>query len=279
MKFISTLLFSLLIFIQIIKSQSGLSAILYSPEIIEFNKPATFKLEIIKPQGLTSYAVFKQNLPAGFFMTSKVLNGANIQFDNNQLTITWLRLPVGEKLTVAWDVFVQEGLIGKFELNGSINYMTDNTQGIFELSKTYIEVVKNKYSVVSNDNQSKNVIPKINNYRNDINCERIIVFNENKKYYLVEIKLKSQKPHIFSITEKIPSGYQFKEFENRDVAINEQKRTIQFITGKIQAAKEFSLKYMLIPEVKTNINTPDIYGKLSFIEDNQIINLSVLNKK
>jgi hypothetical protein len=278
MKLYLTGLLSIFFLLGNIKAQSRFTVALNIPEVLESNTTVGVLMEIEKPADMTSYASFKQVVPPGFSLKAKEMNGANFLFENNELNITWLRLPTEEKISVSWEMTVKEGIIGIFEFGGTFNYLIDNSQGSLELEKNHLEVIKNRSSSNSDNNKTYNP-DYVNRLRSEVKCDRKIEFNEIKKYYTVEIILIVQNVRRYSIVEKIPEGYSFKELEHTGAELNVLGTTIQYFVSNIHPGKVFSIKYILIP-VETTLNiTPPVYGKLAFIAGDQIINLSILNKK
>jgi hypothetical protein len=259
-------------------AQNVLTVELQIPEEMHAGSTGTFNLEISKPVGMTSFASFSQVVPTGFSLKPRDLNGATFQFENNELIINWLRLPIGEKVNIAWDVTVNPDQSGKFLFGGTFNYFIDNSKGILQLTGTYLLVQKNNATTDNGDNTVNSSI-HFNRLRSDVSCERKMVFNEAKKQYNIELILNGQIGRKYSIVEKIPDGYTFKALDNAGAELHVVGTTVQYLTAYVQPSKAYTIKYMLIPSGTLLNSNPPVYGKLSFIEDQQIINLSIIDKK
>jgi hypothetical protein len=279
MKIPIPILIGFLFFFETLNSQNGITVKLNVPKEISSNNPATVDLEINKPEGMTSYAFFKQVVPAGFNVKPKIVNGVDFKFENNELVITWLRLPSTEKVTVVWELSVKEGTLGNYELSGTFDYIIDNSKGSIELEKYPIHAIPFINLSDTDINLNTDLSPKMNRLRDDVICERRIVFNEIKMYYVVEIIIKSQIGGKYSVVEKIPSGYAFKELEHPKAILKSQSDKAMYIIDHLQPNKEYNIKYLLIPHQDFTGKKPSVYGKLSFINVGEIINLSIVDLK
>ena len=277
MKIPIPILIGFLFFFETLNSQNGITVKLNVPKEISTNTPVTIDLEIKKPAGMTSYAFFKQVVLDGFNVTPKIVNGADFKFENNELIITWLRLPSTEIVTIVWELSVKEGIQGNYELSGTFDYIIDNSKGSIELEKYPIHATSFIDLSATDSNLNSELTPKMNRIRNDVICERRIVFDEGKRYYIVEIKIKSQIGGKYSVVEKIPSGYAFKEFEHLNAILKSQSDKAMFIIDNLQPNKEYTIKYLLIPYEDFAEKKPPVYGKLSFINVGEIINLSIVD--
>lgn len=254
-----------------IYAQNSLSADLFVPHQVHENQTFIEYLKINKPANLHSYAVFTQQIPAGFFIETKEISGTDISFQNQILTITWIRLPSGNSVNIPIKISNIKGLTGTFSLSGKLNYLIDNKKGELKLKKNYFSVVR------KNKSTSKNLNEYGTNYNTfqDIKCVRKIkLLNDNS--YLTVLKI-NELPSInnFILTEEVSQNFNISTVENFSASIIPNKRIIQFEIKNNKKNKDFIVKYRLIPAIKKQKQKPVVFGKLSFIYNDQIITVPV----
>ena len=270
---------ALLIFTQFnLNSQNSFSAKLNIPDESVQGETILFRLDIIKPQNVRGYTVFTQQFPQGFYVKAKELSGAEFTYENNLLTLTWLRISDNSKVSVIYEVSSMLGVTGKFSFSGNLTYLIGNKQGKFDLKNYVLNVLKEKRIIT--DNVVTNYDPVIKNTGNlykDVSCIRNQTFNKKKNVYEIEIKIKKKEAGSYNLVEKIPNGFNFTEHNSAGAKVFKSKDKIQFYWESIPESKEVIIKYKLKP-AKENISPPKLQGKLSFILNNQIINIPIIDK-
>lgn len=279
MKYLFVILIPLL-FSQFLSSQNSFSAKLKVPQEILQGEYTEISLDIYKPEGTRNYTVFTQELPAGFFVKVVDIQGASYTHENNILTLTWMRSPAKSKFTVKYKIASMVGITGEFNLSGKLTYMAGSSQGIFNLKTQSFKVVKDKTSVVNNNSNEENQysIKYINTKLKDVSCKRKITFHEKKAYYEVELFIKKKKSGSYTIVEKIPKNYKFSEIESQDAKIRQKSDLVQYMWVKIPKGDEIVIKYKLISSIENN-TFPLIRGKLSFLDNGQILNLTITDEE
>jgi len=100
-----------------------------------------FTIEItINKLDLQHFAEYKQVLPAGFVPKVKKSGGADYSFKNNTVKYTWLRLPPEQKVTVSYEVQINENIKGKYTLPGQFVYFYKNQRGNATINENMIQV-------------------------------------------------------------------------------------------------------------------------------------------
>jgi len=190
----SLLLLLIMPFYIIGKSQSGYSAQLNIPEDVVQGESCEFELEIYKPENVRGFTMFTQEFPDGFYVEEVENSGAEFLYENNKLTLTWLRIQPDEKITVLYEVSPMYGITGEFKFTGQLSYMVGNNQANFELKEYQLNVLKEKKVVqtkTDSDKQYTGIILNKKMYK-DISCVRKETFNEKKNEYTVEISIKKE---------------------------------------------------------------------------------------
>ena len=262
----------------ILNAQNSFSAKLNIPDETVQGESTLFRLDIIKPQDVRGYTVFTQQFPQGFYFKAKELSGAEFSYENNLLTLTWLRIPGNSKISVVYEVSSMVGVTGKFMFSGNLTYLIGNKQGKFDLKNYELNVLKEKRIIT--DNVITNYDPVIKNTGNlykDVSCIRNQTFNKKKNAYEIVLKIKKKNAGSYNLVEKIPSGFNFTEHNSAGAKVFKSKDKIQFYWKSIPESKEVLIKYWLKPsEGETSL--PKLQGKLSFILNNEIINILIIDE-
>ncbi|MCF6366639.1 MAG: hypothetical protein L3J35_10605 [Bacteroidales bacterium] len=273
---------SLIIFFlsNISDAQNSFSAKLIIPKEIQQGEYSDITLDIYKPEGTRNYTVFTQEIPDGFFVKIVDANGANHTLDDNLLTLTWVRCPADSKISVKYQISSMAGVTGNFNLSGKLAYMVGSKQGVFNLKTYVLNVVKEKTVVINNENNnySQNYSPLINTTLKGVSCKRAITYNKKTNVYEVGVYLKKNDAGSYSITEKIPKNFIFSELDSHNAKVRHSSDLIQFLWVNLPSAGNVKIKYRLTPK-ESNIEEPKIFGKLSFLKDGKILNLTITNNE
>ena len=267
-----------------LNAQNSFSAKLTIPQEALQGEFEQINLDIFKPEGTRNYTVFTQELPAGFFVKVIDIQGATHTFENNILTITWMRSPAGSKVSVKYQIASMVGVTGSFNLSGKLTYMAGSKQGVFNIKPTVFNVVKEKSIVAVNTVSINNVIntessyPLYNTKLEGVSCKRTVVFNQKKNIYEVEILLKNNINGPYSITERIPKDFKFSETDSQEAGLTLKPGLVQFFWDDIQTNKTIKIKYKLSPK-KNNIDLAKLSGKLSLLKNGQILNMQITNQE
>ncbi len=275
------LFFSILLFNQTLSSQNSFTAKLEVPKEMVQGEYSEISLKIYKPKGARNYTVFSQKLPVGFFVKMKEAVGATYSYENNVLTLTWLRCPAEDVFTVKYEIASMVGISGSFNLGGKLTYMAGAEQAIFNLKSKKFTLFKeiNKVNTINPvlKKTKNNFTPHISTKLKGVICKREVVFNKKKNYYEVELKLVSNKKGAYSIIEIIPKGFIFLEIDLHGAKIRKQSNLVQYMWKNTSFDEGIKIKYQLIPK-ENNKNKPSLSGKLSFLKDGKIYNMPILEE-
>ena len=275
---------SLLFFIKISYTQNSFSAKLTIPQEVLQGDYTDVILEIYKPEGTRNYTVFTQELPAGFFVKVIDAKGATHTFENNILTLTWMRCPADSKISIKYQIASMVGVTGKFNFSGKLTYMAGSKQGTFNLKQYTLNIVKEETLVLNNripdekTNEKAHSYKPVNTSLKDVSCKRTVVYNKKRNSYDIEITLKNDKFGSYSITEKIPKNFEFSELDSQESKVKYQSDLVQFLWINLPKDKDLKVKYKLTPK-ENNTQEPIIRGKLSFLKNRQIQNMSITNQE
>jgi len=271
-------LLTVMLWFHLLDSQNSFSAQLNIPEEVIQGESCEFELEIYKPENIRGYAVFSQKFPAGFYVKEIESSEAEFSYENNLLTITWLRIQTDPKVTVLYEVSPMYGITGDFKFSGNLTYMINGNQGIFDLKECTLKVISEKIKTVTNTSSEENsvVLLQKNNLPQDLSCKREQIFNSKKNEYVIEVTIKKEGGGSYNLVEQLPKGFSFFEFSNGGANVSRGKDKVSFLWKSIPDTKEIRVKYTLIPE-NSNIGDPKIYGKLSVLRNGELINVPVMN--
>lgn len=251
-------------------AQNSIKAHISVPQQIKEGQSFTEIITISKPADLRSYAVLTQQIPKGFFIDTKDISGATISFQNNILTITWMRLPAEKSIGIPVKLSYINGISGTFSLSGNLTYLVDNEKGEFILKKKYFTISSEKILI------SKSLNEYTHNYKtfSNIKCLRILTLHTDKSYSVELIVKNLPSADNFILTEEVSEGFEITDADN----ISSNKRIVQFKINNTKNKKNNILNYRLTPNNKNIKKQPVIFGKLSFIYQGQIINIPVKNQ-
>ncbi len=255
-------------------TQNSLNADLSIPKQISSGQVFTETLTIIKPAGLRSYTVFNQHIPKGLFIETKNIPGSTLSYQNNILTITWMRLPAEKTIHIPIKISCIKGLTGTFSLSGKLTYLIDNKKGEYKLGKSYFSITSENNPVSKNLSEYGKIYDTLGN----IKCMRGIK-KQTDNSYLIELKI--NKLPAFSnviLTEEISQNFNIQKIDDAGTELLPEKRMIQFIINKNTGNKGIVFKYRLIPKTENTKQKPIIFGKLSFLKNGQIITVPVENQ-
>jgi len=264
-----------------LNSQNSFTAKLEVPKEIIQGEYSEITLKIYKPKGARNYTVFSQKLPVGFFVKMKDAVGATYSYENNMLTLTWLRCPEENIFTVKYEIASMVGISGSFDLTGKLTYMAGAEQAVYKIKPQKFKLFKeiNKVNTINPvlSNSKNNFVPNTSAKLKGVICKREVVFNEKKNYYEVELKLVSNKKGAYSIIEVTPKGFDFLEIDLQGAKIRKQSNLVQYMWGNTSFDEGIKIKYQLTPK-DTNKNKPSFSGKLSFLQDGNIYNMPILEE-
>jgi len=276
MKYISLFL-TVFIFQGVSFAQSSFSAQLSLPENVVQGETCTFKLDIYKPENVIGYTVFTQQFPEGFYVKGIELNGAQFEYKDNELKITWLRIPANAKVTILYEVSPMFGITGIFNFTGELSYLIGSNQGVFKLKKYNLDVLKERKVVSDNQlNENDNTAGILTYSQNkDISCKRTQFFNDKKNEYIIELNVKKEIGGSCHIIEKIPKNFSFSEILSKEAEIIQYSDKVMFYWKSSPNSKDFVLKYKLTP-AEGQSEKPLLIGKLSVLIGGRLIEIPII---
>jgi len=255
-------------------AQNTLSATLSVPNQVTEGEDFSILLTIEKPENFRPYAVYTQKFPTGFFANTKSVSDADVSFQNQTLTITWMRLSPGNSLNIPLKTSYIKGLNGTFSFSGKLTYLIDNKKGEYRLKKQYVLIIPENTSTTSNlDEYGKNYKP----FRT-IKCLREVKLQKDRSYMVTISINKLENINNFILTEEVSQNFSISAADSPEIKILSKNRIIQFTKKNNSENKTLVFKYRLIPKKKNETRKPVIFGKLSFIDKDQIINIPVENQ-
>jgi hypothetical protein len=272
------------------------------PQSIGAGNEFLVELIIEKPE-IHCFAQYKQYFPKGFLVQEVNCIGGELSYENNELQITWLRLPKQSKLNIIFKVQTSSSFSGSFISGGTFTYIIGNKTGTIKLPNSVIAIKKPGDPVVYNEQNESNTEKKTDtkdlrhstteqrdtttqknsisnntsavnvDLKNSVSCVRLQP-TQNLQTGEITISLKIKKGTISSaarVTEILPAGYEAKESESLGAVFTFIDNNATFIWNKIPMMEEFIIKYTIVPLDKSNKIIPEISGQLLYVQGGKVI--------
>lgn len=260
-------------------SQNDVSVTTIMPEIINQGETFIINITFEKPKSLRNYASYTQEFPQGFKIVEKNSGEAEFSVKNNELTLTWLRLPADEHFFVSVEIQPDKKMTGKFVLNGKFTYLTKNMRGVITTKPVTLTINKPINSQNNIGNNDTKIVTNNNlnpvSVSTEFSCTREII-TDNYGNFNVNLIINNTDINEVKIFESIPQGYNFEVISNEKVQSSFAKEIAQFTVLNIPPKSIYTVKYKL-----TNLNDtkiPLISGQIIYKSDNKIVRKIISQK-
>ncbi|MCK5134304.1 MAG: hypothetical protein KAR19_00850 [Bacteroidales bacterium] len=210
----------------------------------------------INKGSLTDYSRFSQDLPPGLTAINVSSPNADFSFDNQRIRIIWLKLPEESKVTVAYNIMVNERLKGSFILGGVFAYVVEDERKFLNFEKS------SEITIIPNPSVDPALVVDIRGFKAATESAPAVAEQEvyamairqkpqllNSGGYLVRLLVKNPSESKYAkIEETIPSGYMFEEVDSHDGIVSFAASTVKFIWMKLPEEPEFEVVYRLVPK-------------------------------
>ena len=257
------------------------------PDVIEAGTEITVTVTINKGK-LTEFAQFRQDLPYGF--TAMADNSANAAFTfwDQQVRLTWLRLPDESEITFSYKIVANERLIGNIDLSGRFSYVNNNERKSIDLQTKLLAI-----------NPSPNVNPALmvnaRDFAKAVSIETAAsqtthaialrqqpLWVEEDKIFLITLLVNKEAVQKFAkIEETVPAGYTAASIDSKGGIFTFKDREAKFIWMDLPSDPYFTVTYKLIPEdgVVVDTKSMQLSGVFSYMINDRTFSSVIIERK
>ena len=218
------------------------------PDVVQPGTTITVTITINKGN-IEGFGRFTNTLPKGFTATS---SDPNFSFNDNTVTILWVKLPKSPTFTVSYDIIIPEKVKTSFPFNGKFGYVQNNEKRFADLSPKMIRVTSCGAAQGHDDKVRQT------NYE-AVTCYRTIGFIDDEATVSVRIN-KSDITAMCKIEEMIPEGYMFSSVDNAGSEYSAFENVARFMWTKSPSDQVFSVVYKVKAKPGYNIKNLNING-------------------
>lgn len=219
----------------------------------------------VQKEYVNGFAKYEQKLPLGFTALEDSGQNAEFHFDNQVLTLVWLRLPASGFFKTSFTIQVADTLKGLFKMSGKFSYLYKNNFAT-------ADVMGNKIKIITLNEYMAQV-------GQQVDLENLVFVPEAKVAPMVRIKrLKKDTANKLMVAIKINSSdtlntVHFAEhvsetcnievLDSANAQIVVKNNTLMADWAHLPAG-ESTLKYRLVPKTKNTVVLSDFRGALSY---------------
>ncbi|MBS3769154.1 MAG: hypothetical protein V5A59_05250 [Bacteroidales bacterium] len=255
-----------------------------APEEIEAGSEATIQIDL-KKSDVRSFARFQQKLPGGLEPEVVEDGNAEFRFEDQTVKFIWLKLPQQEEITLSYKLNANERLKGKFQLEGSFDYIVNNERKSLDAGTRTINIrpsssMDPEMLVDVSEFKPLAKAPAERDRAGRVQCIRQVPYQEEgSEAYRVNLLVnKEEKEKFAKIQEDIPEGYQAVEEEAQGAIFTFKDQTAKFLWMNLPSDRIFVVSYKLIPENDSG-DTPDIDGDFSYIENENTRKIDIVERQ
>jgi len=255
-----------------------------APEEIEAGSEATIQIDL-KKSDVRSFARFQQKLPGGLEPEVVEDGNAEFRFEDQTVKFIWLKLPQQEEITLSYKLNANERLKGKFQLEGSFDYIVNNERKSLDAGTRTINIrpsssMDPEMLVDVSEFKPLAKAPAERDRAGRVQCIRQVPYQEEgSEAYRVNLLVNKEKKEKFAkIQEDIPEGYQAVEEEAQGAIFTFKDQTAKFLWMNLPSNRIFVVSYKLIPENDAG-DLPDIDGDFSYIENENTRKIDIVERQ
>ena len=266
--------------------QNGVTLKVDMPGVIEAGTEITVNVSISKGK-LTGYAQYRQDLPLG--LTAMAINSAdaNFSFQDQQVRLTWFRVPDVDEIVFSYRIVAHERLTGKIDLNPRFSYIANNEKKSVEHQPLMLAI-----------NPSPNLNPAmrvdVHDFAKIAGIESLgarggrtvalrqrPAWMEEDKIFLVTLLINRDEVQKFAkIEETIPKGYIAASIDAKGGIFTYSNQMAKFIWMDLPAEPFFTVSYKLIPEdgVTPNPASMNLTGLFSYMINERTYSSEIIER-
>ncbi len=263
-------------------SGQDMSMQIITPQKTESGSTIEVEVEFHKNEA-EGFARFHQELPEGIKASPVYPLEANFTFQDNAISVIWLRLPDAEKFTLRYELHIDERLAGELELGGTLSYVHDNRRHSVSAEKSRVLIDPAPWvdkSEIVDVTESYKLSP---GYMAPADKTGSLAARQTPSYdgknYIVNILVypASSAGGFAKIEESLPYGFSAEEMESKGGLFSFGDRKVEFYWNTLPSENFFIVSYKLIPEEETEVS-PRISGYYTHMENGTPRTLEIAEK-
>ncbi len=252
-------------------SGQDISMQILAPEKTESGSTIEVLIEFYKSEE-EGFARFHQKLPEGVTATPVYPLEANFSFQNNTVSVIWLRLPDEKQFSLRYKLHIDERLKGELELGGTLSYIHENRRQSAIAPETLVSVTPAPWvdeKEIVDFSEAHLLAPSYRISEEDSHsiAVRQTPVPDGEDFIVNLLVYKAHPADGFArIEELVPEGYRAEEIESSGGLFSFSRKKVEIHWNTLPAEDFLTVSYRLIPEEEIT-GTPEISGYFSFMEE------------
>ncbi|MCK4662089.1 MAG: hypothetical protein KAT68_04445 [Bacteroidales bacterium] len=235
----------------------------------------------IKKGELENLARFQMDFPAGF--TPIPIRSANgdFRFENQVLSIQWMKLPFEEQFSISFNVKVAANVEGYFVLKARFNYIENNKMNKIQLYPHIITVIPLDISddeLIISKQENIDVTDIVSD---EISCIRQKPYLSVDNEIIVNLLVtKGNLSKFAKIEEQIPVGYKAVSIKSKNsiFVFNINSQIVKFMWMNLPPDPQYIVSYKLIPINEITDDAFIINGTFIYAENNTTKTIEIVER-
>ena len=255
-----------------------------SPAEITAGEPAVIEIKLSKGT-LSGFARLQQQFPDAINVKAIESAGADFSFSEGKLNIIWLNLPAQSELVLKYELIADQRVKGDFMLEGRFSYIRESEREEMDVDPINIHI--NPSGQVSED-----LIVDIQDYVGDfyivgdpgeklpVVCYREVPYiNPSSDGWIVNVLVsRGEVTKLARVEETIPVGYMAENIDGKNAIFSFKGGIAKYLWMTLPEDPYFIVSYKLKSESGSIDETPEIDGKFSFMLEDNVKNVSIIQK-
>ena len=226
------------------------------------------KLQIEIPFGLTARGVKK--------------SGASFTFSGQKVKFIWMTLPADQEFQVEYELEASNSAKGSKVVEGQFSYIKKNERIDYNLSPQVIRL--GAEDIVAENTTADTQTEALSFFndtetelQNDVVCTRILTPLGSGKYF-VEVSVDGMESNGFAIIrEEFSAGFEITEDTSGEAKVTLEENGVKYVWFERPSDPNHSVSYTLTATY--NSENPVIKGKLSYLANDQPIEISIVQQE
>ncbi len=255
-----------------------------APAEITAGEPAVIEIKLSKGT-LSGFARLQQPFPDAINVKAIESAGADFSFSEGKLNIIWLNLPGQSELVLKYELIADQRVKGDFLLEGRFSY-------IRESEREEMDVDPKTIHINPSDQVSEDMIVDIQDYVGDfyilgdsgeklpVVCYREAPYiSPSSDGWIVNVLVsRGEVTKLARVEETIPTGYMAENIDGKNAIFSFKGGIAKFLWMTLPEDPYFIVSYKLKSESGSVDEVPEIDGKFSFMLEDNVKNVSIIQK-
>ena len=255
-----------------------------SPAEITAGESAVIEIKLSKGN-LSGFARLQQPFPDAINVKAIESSGADFSFSEGKLNIIWLNLPSQSELVLKYELIADQRVKGDFKLEGRFSYIRDSEREEMDVDPKTIHINPS-------DKVSEDLIVDIHDYVGDfyilgdsgeklpVVCYREVPYiNTSSDGWIVNVLVsRGEVTKLARVEETIPVGYMAENIDGKNAIFSFKGGIAKFLWMTLPEDPYFIVSYKLKSQSGSIDEAPEIDGKFSFMLEDNVKNVSIIQK-